>query len=312
MKSALNPKQVRHQNRRARQKAKKQFFNSGENTMETMTTNDQLDGFADITITASAEPVGGEEKLTQEQQQCLDKINELTAQLPEDVQAKMKSNELDFDSLSEIDQLRVRQIFEIVCEPVAKQIFGKHLGEKSDALPGLINEFVNISILTLRKQMSDEDRKKAVIQHLDFIFAQLPPVSPEMAQQGIDQITSSMGIKINASELKSLQSPAISNAEVREETKWITGSNMFIGGAVVGTIFNMLTQGLTMTNGLVGVATAGAGWLAKDKINEMVEDSTIKLAAAGVVGAGVTIGGTMALDAIRAKLRDGSGVSQEA
>lgn len=325
MKSALNPKQVRHQNRRARQKAKKQSFNlSGDNAMETTnTTNNQeqtnSNDVVDITVAVDAKPIQPTEsteptvQLSPEKQELLDKVNAIMAELPEPVQVAMKSGDIDFDSLNEIEQLRVRQIFDVSLQPIAKEIFKPLIKDGNpDTLDGLVNEFINLSITSIRKQMSQADRKQAIIQHLDFIFAMLPPVSVEKAQQGIDMILANMDVKVNASELKTFQSPAVSNAEVREETSWVTGSNMFIGGAVIGTIFNMLTQGVTVTNGIVGMATAGIGWVAKDKINEMVEDSTVKLVGAGVAGAGITVAGTMALDAIRAKLRDGSGVSQEA
>lgn len=299
MNTTLSNKQVRHANRRARQKAKKQNFNE-ELKMEMNN--------ADIKVTATVTPAQTEG--ADQIQNGINTIDEMASKLPEDVQAALKDGSLDYDALSDIDKVRVREILEVSCKLTCEALFDGKVDQK--IMPALINELTNISVTMTRKSLSVAEKKTAVTTSMDIIVAMLPPLSENKIQFLLDSVTKDMGFKIDVKDLKSMQSSAVSSADVRAEENWITGSNMFIGGAVIGTIFNMVTQGITITNGLVGIATAGAGYFAKDTINEMVEDSTVKLVGAGVVGAGITIGGTMALDAIRAKLRDGSGVTQEA
>lgn len=114
-----------------------------------------------------------------------------------------------------------------------------------------------------------------------------------MAKPEVDlvllQINTAYGSQFVYEDFNCFKSAPTSTAEVKSETEYFTGSNMYIAGAIIGGAADQLINGINVAAGAVSVVNAGAGYFMRDKINELC-DGTVTKVAAGAAGAAVSMG----------------------
>ena len=103
------------------------------------------------------------------------------------------------------------------------------------------------------------------------------------------QINTAYDTKLSYGEFNCFKSAQTSTAEVKTESEYFTGSNMYIAGAILGGAADQLINGVNIAAGVVSTVNAGAGYLLRDKINELCEGTVTKCAAAAA-GAAVSMG----------------------
>lgn len=107
-------------------------------------------------------------------------------------------------------------------------------------------------------------------------------------QEFLNDLNAELGSSYKTSDFNCMKSSVSSAAEVKKETEWFTASNSFIAGAIVGTVVDQVINDLNVTSAVAGTATAAAGYLLRDQINER-GDTTAKKLAWGTLGGAVTI-----------------------
>lgn len=114
------------------------------------------------------------------------------------------------------------------------------------------------------------------------------------ARKAIADVNAARGVNLQFEDFNVFKSAPVSTAEVKPETDWFSGSNLFMAGALLGTAADQVINGINVTGMVTGAAIVGGGFLMREKINELAEDSMIKRGAAAAVGAGAAVGAAYA------------------
>lgn len=150
----------------------------------------------------------------------------------------------------------------------------------------------NMSVSDLAKAlkpMSETDRKVALETVLSFGSF----LSEDKIQEFLNDLNTELGSNYKTADFNCLKSAQTSTAEVKKETEYFTGSNAFIAGVLVGVVADQIINDLNVTSAVAGTATAAAGYLLREKINERAQSTTTKLAW-GVFGGATTIAASYA------------------
>lgn len=146
----------------------------------------------------------------------------------------------------------------------------------------------NVDSLVNKVMASSPESLDQVKYQLEVGFA-TSGLSKAEAELALLQINTAYGSQFAYDNFNCFKSAATSTADVKSETEYFTGSNMYIAGAIIGGAADQLINGVNIAAGAVSVVNAGAGYLLREKINELC-DGTVTKVAAGAAGAAVSMG----------------------
>lgn len=216
---------------------------------------------------------------------------------PEVIQKLEAGEDLDYEKLSLDDQYALVQINNLIVREAVKEL-GLVTDFDKKEVEYIISCINAILQLKFKPSMPASQRKKEAANNVDTLVFMVP----ELKDQDIDGLISIVNAQLNTDitreDIPSLLSAKVSDAEVKPELTWFTGSNVFMAGVAAGAVFNCFVKGISLNNVLVSTTLVAGGLMASKKIDEVTSDSSLKICAAGGIGAVAAIGGLTLTDKI--------------